>query len=118
MSETAHPTELVERLTPREREILRLVDRHLSSKQIARELGIRKDTVDEHLDKARSRLGVASRFEAARLLAESEGPAGAPIFAPPIAWGPPPVGVSEHHDQASPDPVIRGTGDDRTLHAI
>ena len=36
-SETiADPVEL---LTPRERDCLRLVDRHLSSKQIARELG-------------------------------------------------------------------------------
>src|SRR5688572_6789255 len=118
MSEAGEHIGLVERLTPREREILRLVDRHLSSKQIARELGIRKDTVDEHLDKARQRLGVASRFEAARLLAASEGPASAPVIVPPgspIAWGPPPVGVSDDPHQASPDLDVTRTGHDRSF---
>ena len=56
-------------LTPRERECLRLVDQHLSSKQIARRLGISKHTVDTHLDKARQRLGVGTRYDAARLVA-------------------------------------------------
>ncbi len=56
----------LERLTERERECLRLVDRHMSSKEIARELGLSKHTVDWHLDKARRRLGAADRYDAAR----------------------------------------------------
>ena len=56
----------LERLTERERECLRLVDRHMSSKEIARELGLSKHTVDWHLDKARKRLGAADRYDAAR----------------------------------------------------
>src|ERR1700712_305682 len=57
----------VERLTPRERECLRLVDRHLSSKQIARELGMSKTSVDTYCDRARRKLGVEDRYAAARL---------------------------------------------------
>src|SRR5205085_4697002 len=55
-------------LTPRERECLRLVDQHLSSKQIARELGMSKTSVDTYCDRARRKLGVPDRYEAARLL--------------------------------------------------
>ena len=53
-------------LTPRERECLRLVDRHLSSKQIARQLGMSKASVDTYCDRARRKLGVSDRYEAAR----------------------------------------------------
>jgi DNA-binding NarL/FixJ family response regulator len=38
----------------------------MSSKEIARELGLSKHTVDWHLDKARKRLGAADRYDAAR----------------------------------------------------
>src|SRR5437868_5646384 len=55
-------------LTPRERECLRLVDQHLSSKQIARELGMSKNSVDTYCDRARRKLGVDDRYAAARLL--------------------------------------------------
>src|SRR5690349_25031276 len=55
-------------LTPRERECLRLVDQHFSSKQIARELGMSKTSVDTYCDRARRKLGVPDRYEAARLL--------------------------------------------------
>ena len=57
----------MDRLTERERACLRLVDEHLSSKEIARRLGLSKHTVDWHLDKARRRLGVADRYEACLL---------------------------------------------------
>lgn len=62
----ADPIEGLDRLTERERECLRLVDRHMSSKEIARELGLSKHTVDWHLDKARRRLGASDRYDAAR----------------------------------------------------
>jgi len=58
----------VELLTQRERECLRLVDQHLSSKEIARELGMSKTSVDTYCDRARRKLGVDDRYEAARLL--------------------------------------------------
>ena len=54
-------------LTPRERECLRLVDQHLSSKQIARELGMSKTSVDTYCDRARRKLGVEDRYAAVRL---------------------------------------------------
>ncbi|MDP3661169.1 helix-turn-helix transcriptional regulator [Phenylobacterium sp.] len=62
----------VELLTPRERECLRLVDQHLSSKQIARELGMSKNSVDTYCDRARRKLGVDDRYAAAKLLAARE----------------------------------------------
>src|ERR1700750_2350827 len=55
-------------LTPRERDCLRLVDQHLSSKQIARQLGMSKTSVDTYCDRARRKLGVDDRYAAARLL--------------------------------------------------
>ena len=63
-------TNAVDVLTPRERDCLRLVDQHLSSKQIARELGMSKTSVDTYCDRARRKLGVVDRFQAARLLRE------------------------------------------------
>ncbi|MBW0150892.1 MAG: helix-turn-helix transcriptional regulator, partial [Phenylobacterium sp.] len=70
-------TEQVQLLTARERECLRLVDRHFSSKQIARELGMSKTSVDTYCDRARRKLGVNDRYHAARLLADHERESGA-----------------------------------------
>ena len=61
----------VELLTQRERECLSLVDRHFSSKQIARELGMSKNSVDTYCDRARKKLGVTDRYTAARLLRDA-----------------------------------------------
>ena len=62
----------VEKLTPRERECLFLVNQHLSSQEIGRRLGLSKYTVDDHLAEASRRLGVATRRAAAeKLLAYS-----------------------------------------------
>lgn len=44
-------------LSPREAEILRLVGRGLSNKQIAAELGVSSATVKSHIANARLRLG-------------------------------------------------------------
>src|SRR5689334_24747944 len=68
----------VELLTPRERECLRLVDQHLSSKQIARELGMSKTSVDTYCDRARRKLGVEDRYAAARIARQLDGE---PVFA-------------------------------------
>jgi DNA-binding CsgD family transcriptional regulator len=58
-------------LTPREIEVLRLVAKGLTSTAIARELGIGAATVDDHVKRARAKLGASSRVEAARLIAGS-----------------------------------------------
>jgi biotin operon repressor len=81
----------LDRLTERERECLRLVDRHMSSKEIARELGLSKHTVDWHLDKARRRLG-------------------APIATPPRGWRPIVSAPPPSDDTPSPPPI--GSGSD------
>lgn len=62
----------LELLTQRERECLSLVDRHFSSKQIARELGMSKTSVDTYCDRARKKLGVTDRYTAARLLRDAD----------------------------------------------
>jgi len=73
------------RLTEREREILRLVPVHGRSKLIATCIGIDPDSVDKAIQRAMAKLGVATRHEAARLLAayEAAGPSGNPDSPPP-----------------------------------
>lgn len=61
-----------ERLTERERTCLRLVHAHWSSKQIARELGIKPGTVDKYCERAARKLNTDSRVSAALLLAASD----------------------------------------------
>ena len=51
-------------LTPREREVLRLLAEGMSNKAIARALGVSPRTVNFHLDNLYAKLGVASRTEA------------------------------------------------------
>ncbi len=60
------------RITDGQRDCLRLVLDHKSSKDIARELGISPHTVDQRLRTAIRTLGVGNRFEAARLYASSD----------------------------------------------
>jgi DNA-binding CsgD family transcriptional regulator len=65
-----------EKLTPREREILRLIAAHLQSKEIARALGLSPKTVEMHVLSARRRLSGMSRRDAALAFVAWEG--GAP----------------------------------------
>lgn len=58
----------VARLSPKETACLRLVARHMSSKEIAAELGIAKTSVDTYCNRAREKLGATDRYEAARLV--------------------------------------------------
>lgn len=76
-------TDRFQQLSEGQRVCLRLVARHLSSKQIARELGISKDTVDQRLDRARKLLGVSDRFEAARSFADFESQYHRVVYDPP-----------------------------------
>jgi DNA-binding CsgD family transcriptional regulator len=65
--------ERLNKLNEAQRICLRMVFMHMSSKDIARELGISPHTVDQRLKAAIQILGVDSRVEAARLLARAEG---------------------------------------------
>jgi DNA-binding CsgD family transcriptional regulator len=56
-----------------QKDCLRLVMQHFSSKEIARKLALSPHTVDKRLKLATAILGVSSRVDAARILAEVEG---------------------------------------------
>lgn len=60
----------VARLTEGQLECLRLVDQHLSSKEIAVELGISPHTVDQRIRQALQVLEVERRTQAARIVAQ------------------------------------------------
>lgn len=65
--------ERVPDLSDGQRECLRLVLLHMSSKDIARALGISPHTVDQRIKRAMRALDTDNRWEAARMLAASEG---------------------------------------------
>lgn len=60
----ANGKEKANNLTPRQREILRLLAAGLENKQIARQLGIGVHTVKTHVSRVLAKLGAASRTEA------------------------------------------------------
>lgn len=60
-------------LTAREREVIALVAQGLSNRQIANVLGISVRTIEGHLHRASSRVGVSSREQLATLLQEFDG---------------------------------------------
>jgi len=62
----------VERLSQRQREILRLMAQHFQAKEVAGILNISEKTVRTHTEEARRRLGVSSSREAARMVATHE----------------------------------------------
>jgi DNA-binding NarL/FixJ family response regulator len=57
--------EPIERLTPREREVLVLIGRGYSNKRIARELDVSEKTVKAHVGRVLAKLGVTDRTQAA-----------------------------------------------------
>ena len=64
----------VSRLTQGQLDCLLLVDQHLSSKEIAVELGISSHTVDQRIRLALHILGVERRSQAARMVSQELGP--------------------------------------------
>jgi DNA-binding CsgD family transcriptional regulator len=60
-----HEQRLLAELTNKQRQVLDLLIRHKTSKEIARELGISPHTVDQRIQFAREKLGVRTRSEAA-----------------------------------------------------
>src|SRR3954470_14532370 len=63
----------VDRLSEGQREVLRRVNRHMETKEIARELGLSPDGVNQRIKAAMRTLGVNKRRDAALLLAEADG---------------------------------------------
>ena len=57
--------EPLERLTPREREVLVLIAQGFANKRIARELGVSEKTVKAHVGHVLAKLGVSDRTQAA-----------------------------------------------------
>jgi DNA-binding CsgD family transcriptional regulator len=66
------PATPLDQLSERQRAYLRLVFEHRTSQEIGFQVGASGRAVDKQLQKAKDLLGVTSRFEAARLLAEHE----------------------------------------------
>jgi len=64
----------VDKLSDRQLDCLRLVAQHLSSKEIAAELGISSHTVDQRIRGALQVLGVERRTQAARIVIDEAGP--------------------------------------------
>lgn len=64
--------DLIKRLTEREKECLRLWLRHKTAKEIALDLGVSHHAVEKRLKMARTKLGVATSLQAARLLAQTK----------------------------------------------
>lgn len=65
-------SDLIGKLTPRERDILRLLREGLPNKVIATRLDVSEVTVKSHLGNVFRKLGVQNRLQAMRLLVDSE----------------------------------------------
>ncbi|MBC7907579.1 MAG: response regulator transcription factor [Rhodospirillaceae bacterium] len=64
--------DLISKLTPRERDILRLLREGLPNKVIANRLEVSEVTVKSHLGNVFRKLGVQNRLQAMRLMVDSE----------------------------------------------
>jgi DNA-binding CsgD family transcriptional regulator len=81
--ESPEAQQRIARLSQGQLDCLRLVDQHLSSKEIAAELGISPHTVDQRIRGALQILGVERRAQAARLISLHCGPYQRLIHQPP-----------------------------------
>ena len=88
----------VARLTKGQRECLRMVYRHMETKEIARELGISPDGVTQRIKAAMRILGVDRRRDAALILAEAEG---AESY-PPQVYPPRDIAAAPHPSTMAP----------------
>lgn len=74
----------IAKLSEGQREVLRMVNRHMETKEIARSLGISPDGVTQRIKTAMRILGVNKRRDAALLLAQTESlPSYPPLVHPP-----------------------------------
>lgn len=74
----AHPSE--ERLTVRERQIVRLIEQNLTNKEIATHLGIEVATVKNHVHNLLEKLNLQRRSDVARWSLRLSGPALPPVL--------------------------------------
>ena len=88
-------TARVAKLSAGQLDCLRLVDQHLSSKEIAAELKISPHTVDQRIRQALAILGVERRTQAARIVARHSGPYQRLIHQSPYIPGEPQSGHPE-----------------------
>ena len=93
----------VARLTAGQLDCLRLVDQHLSSKEIATELNISPHTVDQRIRQTLAILGVERRAQAARIVAQYSGPYQRLIHQSPYI----PADVQSGHPEAAVSHQIR-----------
>jgi DNA-binding CsgD family transcriptional regulator len=96
----------VARLSPGQLDCLRLVDQHLSSKEIAAELNISPHTVDQRIRQALHILGVERRAQAARIVARQSGPYQRLIHQSPYIHG----DAQSGHPDAAASHQIRHAG--------
>lgn len=85
----------IARLSQGQLDCLRLVNEHMSSKEIAAELNISPHTVDQRIRQALHILGVERRSQAARLVAQHRGPYQRLIHQSPHIETPAPPGQPE-----------------------
>lgn len=85
-----HPSRSLFLLSKRERQVLELVARDLTDREVARHLGIRERTVRAHVSRIILKLGVASRVGAAvafvewTMCAEPDAGDGSDVAEPPM----------------------------------
>jgi non-specific serine/threonine protein kinase len=60
------PAHLTDLLSAREREVMALIERKLTNREIAAQLGVARRTVDTHVSRILNKLGLASRAQVAR----------------------------------------------------
>lgn len=71
---------LIDKLTPREREILLLASERLGDKEIALQLNLSPRTVQNHLHRTYEKLGVSDRLQAARIMSNCYSERLTPLF--------------------------------------
>lgn len=74
----------IDKLTPREREILLLASERLGDKEIALQLNLSPRTVQNHLHRTYEKLGVSDRLQAARVMSNCYSERPAPLFPMPL----------------------------------
>lgn len=93
---TEYEAARLDALSPRQKEILRLLGRQLQQKEVARLLGISPWTVRDHIVEAREKLQVERTRDAVLLLMDHEAP-----HLPPAEWGPLTQGIGEIEENAA-----------------
>jgi DNA-binding CsgD family transcriptional regulator len=110
-----HMAQLVARLSPGQLDCLRLVNEHLSSKEIATELKISPHTVDQRIRQALHILGVSRRQQAARIVSHYAEPYQRLIPQPPhiettLPGGQPDAAVRQQIRHAGRAGEVGGSG--------